>query len=778
MISLDQKAQKIINILLNGNISKEFLTDIGTDIEPYTLFKIVSEIKKNGAIPNQLDKLISQSDFPIFDIVGTGGIGSNKLNTSTLVSLYASCLGFQIIKHGGRSSSGKTGAVDFLEKMGASLEKLFQHANEYFRATNFVFLAAAYTYPIFAKSAPMRKQIQGPTLFNLLGPLLNPVQVKGKIIGVFNSEVALKIAETCKLLNETAVIVTSHDNQGYLDEASPYSNTILYLCKDKKINKIELNILENSDLDRRELFTDSIKVTEELLSSLETPATIYAKNLIAYNLSILHFLNELCFTQHEEIISDDIIKTKIISGYHIIRQNFNYYNTLALNKLNKIKNLSPVHEKSPIHISHNFSCNKQIQQKQVESFFAKEKLFFAEIKNKSPKNSLQTNLSLSTRLSAYKNADAISIVTHPSFSGSLTLLSEVRALTDKPILAKDFITKKEQIRNLVKAGANGILLLQDLLSEAQLLEFVLYCKELNVASFVESSFFIPKIGDFYILNSRSLFSLEENKHFRNYLLNYANDKTECNKIIIASNLETVQEINLCLKQYKGCIVGNTLMQLKSSIDIETFIAQAKEKRFTVKFCGARTVADLEKAINANVNMIGINLIPASKKFVGIENLEKMLPVIETHKDKICFITRYDIDLSCLKLIEKFNCNEQAYSFPMLPNRKNLLIANNNKYLTISTFLLDGTSPGQGIVEKYPFNYKQSNIPTLISNGLNPNNCSARFKEALIKGWNVTGCDCSTAICNENLDNQENAFSPVKIANMYSFIKGNEYEKHC
>ena len=63
------------------------------------------------------------------------------------------------------------------------------------------------------------------------------------------------------------------------------------------------------------------------------------------------------------------------------------------------------------------------------------------------------------------------------------------------------------------------------------------------------------------------------------------------------------------------------MQLKSSIDIETFIAQSKEKRFTVKFCGARTVADLEKAINANVNMIGINLIPASK-ICWIENLEK------------------------------------------------------------------------------------------------------------------------------------------------------------
>ncbi|WP_158997598.1 hypothetical protein [Pigmentibacter ruber] len=762
----------ILSNILSDNLTKEFLNDIGTDISSNCLAKLVLELKKVSNSPQKLKQIISQADFPLFDIVGTGGIGVDKLNTSTLTGLYASCLGFQIIKHGGRSSNGKIGAVDFLEKNHIPLQKIIENADEYFRATNFLFLPASFTYPIFAKSAAIRKEIKGPTIFNLLGPLLNPIDVKGKLIGAFNFNIALTIADTCSLLNETAIIVSSYDQNGYLDEASPYSSTILYFCKDKKYKKIEINPIELNSLNRKEIFSNSIKVTEDLLSNAESDSTNYAKNLISYNLAILYVLNEFSYKNCLMNYEEKNIVEKILLNYKVIQNNFNEYSNLVAKKIEQIKKLSPLHPKSPILVQHNFDLPKiKIPETKYQSFNNKEKLLLAEIKLNNPKSTISNTLALEERLNAYEMADGISFITHPSFSGSLDILRKIRELTNKPILAKDFITEKYQIKNLVLAGANGILLLQDYISESKLVELVDYCKELNVSSFVESSFFLPKIGDFYVLNSRSLFSLEENKYFRNFLLNFSNEKFDPNKIIIASNIEEIKEANTTLKIFKGCIIGTALMKINDYHDIKNFISNIKKPNITTKFCGAKTLVDLQNALNTSVELIGINLIPQSKKFVGISSLKEMLPVIEKNQNKICFITRNDIDLNCLNLVKNFACTEHAYSFPMLDKSKYHISSNSGNYLNTTAFLIDGSIPGKGIIESYPENIKNNKIPIFLSNGINFLNYKERYQEALEKNWKIIGIDCSSAICNDELTTTENILSIDKMRKMEKLIKG-------
>lgn len=775
MKKIIEETKYISNILLNEEITTELLYKIGTNLKPEVLANLVIEIKKQGKSPHNLNEIILSADFPVFDVVGTGGVGGNKLNTSTLVSLFARNFGFQVIKHGGRSSTGKVGAVDFIEKLGISLESVFLNACEYFRATGIVFLAAAYTYPIFAKSAPIRKKMQGPTIFNLLGPLLNPISVQAKMIGAFNQSIAKKLAETCKILDQKAVIVTSKDEEGYLDEASPFAKTYLYFYRDKEIYNFELDPIEKITDTRACIFSNGVHIANELLNLKETNETLIAKKLIAFNLSILCILNEFqsCSKNNLNKLLTQIPE-KINLNYKIILDQMNEHIYLVQKRITRIKQIEKVSPKSPILVKNNLISSpikNNISQnlKPIESFFQKEKLLLAEIKLARPQENFNSNLSIEERIKSYQDADAISVVTHPSFLGSIDLLQKVRSLTTKPILAKDFIRTVEEAQALINAGANGILLLQDMLKEEELKNLVEYCKNQNVASFVESSFQIPSLGDFHVLNSRNLFSLEENKDFRDFLIHFSNTKIESSKIVLASSLNSHLEIRNCLSIFKGCIVGSAFMRFSEVSSIRNFISKCINKKPTIKFCGARTLNDIERSIDLNIDLIGINLIPSSKRFIGKNNLIKLIPSLEKIQDKICFITRDDVCLECLKLVSHFESFEQCYSFPMLMNRKNLIVSNSQKFLGMNAFLLDSSFPGSGIEEQYPKNLKKQFIPVYASGGIHEKNVLSRLNECKEMGWSPVGIDCATGVSNSDLTEQLDSFSFEKMNLLISRI---------
>lgn len=776
MKELLSKSKYICEFLLNQEMTLDFIKETATDIEPEVLAEIIQCLKKHGKCPQNLAEILSSASFPVFDVVGTGGTGAKRLNTSTLVSFFAGNFGINVIKHGGRSSSGKIGAVDFIENLGISLKNVFHSASEYFRATGLLFLAAAYTYPIFAKSAPIRKQVSYPTLFNLLGPLLNPMTVQGKLIGAYHENIANTLAETCKIINQSAVIVTSKDAEGYLDEASPFGKTYLYFCKNNKIFPLTIEPLETLSFSRLDLFTDSMQVTQEFLSLKKTAETDFVRKLIAYNLAILLCLNEFTTISNEKL--NDFIKYvthKINKLYHIILSNIDSHILKATERIKKFASLKEIHEKSPVYVKNNLlMIESKLNVKtfsQIESFFSKEKLLIAEIKVARPQKNFYSSLSLEQRIKSYQNADAISVVTHPSFLGSLELLKKVRSLTNKPILAKDFIRTTEEVIALANAGANGILLLQDMLTSTELYELILCCKNLNIASFVESSFVIPTFGDFHVLNSRSLFSLQENKDYRDFILNYPKNKIDRNKTIIASSLDRPFHIKLALSSHKGCLVGSALMEQNIESNIQKFIRECKNNKPIIKFCGARTLHDIELALSFQVDFVGINLIPTSKRFIGINNLSNILPYIEKIQNQICFITRFDACSECIQLISHLSCFEQPYSSPLLPNRQGLIIAGTTKHTGSIAFLLDGENPGSGVIEKYLMNHNKELIPTFISGGIQHFNIFDRTQEAKQNGWNIIGFDCASAVCHHDLTTQINSFSKEKIILLMSMIKG-------
>jgi len=157
------------------------------------------------------------------DTCGTGGDGKKTINLSSAVAVILSSLNIPVIKHGNRSQSGFIGSADIFEMFNVPIELETQKALDYFDKNRFIFLFAPKYQPAMKKVAPIRKRIGKPTIFNLLGPLLNPGNPQFQIIGIGNINKLDLYAKTLKKLKRKNVIVYS-SLDGF-DEISTYMPT-------------------------------------------------------------------------------------------------------------------------------------------------------------------------------------------------------------------------------------------------------------------------------------------------------------------------------------------------------------------------------------------------------------------------------------------------------------------------------------------------------------------------------------------------------------------------
>ncbi|MBI2011547.1 anthranilate phosphoribosyltransferase [Candidatus Daviesbacteria bacterium] len=170
------------------------------------------------------------------DTCGTGGDGANTFNISTITALVVAGVGVKVAKHGNRAASGKCGSADILEELGANISLDSKKAEEILNDLNFTFLFAPLYHPVMKILSPIRKDLSFPTVFNYIGPFLNPAKVKRQIIGVASISTAKKLAEAAKHLGyEYLLIISSKDG---LDEISLGEKTEGYEIKGTKMKKI------------------------------------------------------------------------------------------------------------------------------------------------------------------------------------------------------------------------------------------------------------------------------------------------------------------------------------------------------------------------------------------------------------------------------------------------------------------------------------------------------------------------------------------------------------
>jgi anthranilate phosphoribosyltransferase len=132
------------------------------------------------------------------DIVGTGGDAKGTFNISTAASFVVAGAGVPVAKHGNRASSSASGAADVLEKLGVAIDMPLNRVNACFDSAGLAFLWAPAHHPAMRHAAAVRQNLKLRTIFNLLGPLLNPAGVKRSLIGAYSRERLEPIAEVMR----------------------------------------------------------------------------------------------------------------------------------------------------------------------------------------------------------------------------------------------------------------------------------------------------------------------------------------------------------------------------------------------------------------------------------------------------------------------------------------------------------------------------------------------------------------------------------------------------
>ena len=180
----------------------------------------------------QLAKPIDLGTKDLVDIVGTGGDGKNTFNISTLASFIVAGTGQKVAKQGNYGASTISGASNVLEELGYKFKDNSEDLKNDLARANICFLHAPLFHPALKTVAPLRKQLGLKTFFNLLGPLVNPVQPNFTMIGVANLEIARVYQYLLQKQKNEFMLV--HALDGY-DEISLTSDTKLFDKSGEKI---------------------------------------------------------------------------------------------------------------------------------------------------------------------------------------------------------------------------------------------------------------------------------------------------------------------------------------------------------------------------------------------------------------------------------------------------------------------------------------------------------------------------------------------------------------
>jgi len=212
------------------------------------IIEILEALIKKGETKDELaggiyilrDKATKVSCDPgTIDTCGTGGDGQNSLNISTAAAIVLASMGVKVAKHGNKAVSSNCGSADVLEALKININLKSSEAEDCIKNFNFAFMFAPNYHSAMKHVGPARKKMGKKTIFNLIGPLSSPAQVKRQVIGVFDKKWMKPFAEALKENNVVhAYIVHSDDG---MDEISPFAKTNVVELKDGKINEFTIN---------------------------------------------------------------------------------------------------------------------------------------------------------------------------------------------------------------------------------------------------------------------------------------------------------------------------------------------------------------------------------------------------------------------------------------------------------------------------------------------------------------------------------------------------------
>ncbi len=225
----------LFNVVIQGELSNEQIAAMlialkvrGANTEEIT-----------GAVAASLQnaKAFPHPNYSFADIVGTGGDGQNTINISTASAIVAASMGAKVAKHGNRSVSSKSGASDVLTALGVNVNVTPEQARQALDEIGVCFLFAQQYHSGFRYVAPVRAALKTRTIFNILGPLINPARPTYHLLGVYAPELVKTYAETAVALEHQHSFVVHGSG---LDEVALHGETQVAEIKNGKIEYFTL----------------------------------------------------------------------------------------------------------------------------------------------------------------------------------------------------------------------------------------------------------------------------------------------------------------------------------------------------------------------------------------------------------------------------------------------------------------------------------------------------------------------------------------------------------
>lgn len=230
-----EKMEAVMRAIMSGEVSdikiSSFLTAAKMHGETPEMILAAAKIMREFA--SNIRPTVKRGR--IIDTCGTGGDNAHTFNISTLTAIISAAAGVTVAKHGNRSVSSKCGSADILEAFGVNLGLKPEEVEAMISKIGIGFMFAPGFHSAMKYVMPVRKDLAMRTIFNILGPLTNPANATGGILGVFDESLILPMAEVLRGLGaEHAYVI--HSDPG-LDELIPISNMHIAEIKDGKITQ-------------------------------------------------------------------------------------------------------------------------------------------------------------------------------------------------------------------------------------------------------------------------------------------------------------------------------------------------------------------------------------------------------------------------------------------------------------------------------------------------------------------------------------------------------------
>ncbi|MDP0058969.1 anthranilate phosphoribosyltransferase [Glaesserella parasuis] len=237
--------------LTSSEMQQLFTSIIQGELNPIQLTALLITLKIRGESAEEISGAVAAClnaaqpfptpDYAFADIVGTGGDSANTINISTASAIVGAACGLKIAKHGNQSVSSKTGSSDLLTALGVNINMPADIARRALDEIGLCFLFAQQYHLGFKHAVPVRQALKTRTIFNILGPLINPARPKRQLLGVYSPHLLKPYAETVAQLGHQHTFVVHGCG---LDEVAIHGRTDVAEIYDGKITYYSLSPLD------------------------------------------------------------------------------------------------------------------------------------------------------------------------------------------------------------------------------------------------------------------------------------------------------------------------------------------------------------------------------------------------------------------------------------------------------------------------------------------------------------------------------------------------------